>query len=205
MAALRFVCHFCSAKISAPPKLAGMSFKCPSCQRKIKVPTEAASAAPAEFAEETSDEITTEFLEEPKALAPIEPPEMPAMVFPVEPPPLPVQTIAWIECPFCREDIRDGAKRCKHCGETLDVTMRAAEEAERKAGLLSRTRRRDREQSIVIDNSTTVVTGLRSKATEVNSCAGCLILLIVSGLMLWACSGMSNNKPVNPPNQPGQR
>ena len=35
------------------------------------------------------------------------------------------------ECPFCAEDIAAAAKKCKHCGETLDVALRAAEEAKR--------------------------------------------------------------------------
>lgn len=34
-------------------------------------------------------------------------------------------------CPFCAEPIAAAAKKCKHCGETLDVTLRAAEEAKR--------------------------------------------------------------------------
>lgn len=37
------------------------------------------------------------------------------------------------QCPFCAEDIRAEAKKCKHCGETLDVTLRIAEEARRAA------------------------------------------------------------------------
>lgn len=35
---------------------------------------------------------------------------------------------ATIECPFCSEQILPQAKKCKHCGETIDVTMRRAEE-----------------------------------------------------------------------------
>jgi hypothetical protein len=35
------------------------------------------------------------------------------------------------ECPFCSEQIRATAKKCKHCGETLDVVLRAAEEERR--------------------------------------------------------------------------
>jgi hypothetical protein len=34
-------------------------------------------------------------------------------------------------CPYCSEDVKKEAKKCKHCGETLDVTLRAAEEAKR--------------------------------------------------------------------------
>lgn len=40
---------------------------------------------------------------------------------------------ATIECPFCSEQILPQAKKCKHCGETIDVTMRRAEEVLRSA------------------------------------------------------------------------
>lgn len=33
------------------------------------------------------------------------------------------------ECPFCAEQIAARAKKCKHCGETVDVALRKAEEA----------------------------------------------------------------------------
>lgn len=36
---------------------------------------------------------------------------------------------ATVECPFCAEQINSRAKKCRHCGETVDVTMRKAEEA----------------------------------------------------------------------------
>lgn len=36
-------------------------------------------------------------------------------------------------CPFCGELVLAIAKKCKHCGETLDVALRAAEEAKRLA------------------------------------------------------------------------
>lgn len=32
-------------------------------------------------------------------------------------------------CPFCGERVLAVAKKCKHCGETIDVALRAAEEA----------------------------------------------------------------------------
>lgn len=40
-------------------------------------------------------------------------------------------------CPFCAESVLVEAKKCKHCGEIIDVTLRAAEEAKR-AGEMSR-------------------------------------------------------------------
>ena len=46
------------------------------------------------------------------------------------PPPLPV-IAATQTCPFCAEQISPAAKKCKHCGETLDVALRAAQEAQR--------------------------------------------------------------------------
>ncbi len=36
-----------------------------------------------------------------------------------------------MNCPVCDEDISVRAKKCRHCGETLDVPMRIAEEARR--------------------------------------------------------------------------
>ena len=36
---------------------------------------------------------------------------------------------ATVECPFCAEQIIAHAKKCRHCGETVDVALRRAEEA----------------------------------------------------------------------------
>src|SRR5688572_9570304 len=38
-----------------------------------------------------------------------------------------------IACPMGGEEVLAVAKKCKHCGETLDVALRAAEEARRMA------------------------------------------------------------------------
>ena len=32
------------------------------------------------------------------------------------------------ECPFCSEEIKYNAKKCKHCGEILDPVLRASDE-----------------------------------------------------------------------------
>jgi TM2 domain-containing membrane protein YozV len=37
------------------------------------------------------------------------------------------------KCPFCAELVAAEAKKCKHCGETICVALRAAEEAKRAA------------------------------------------------------------------------
>lgn len=47
--------------------------------------------------------------------------------------PVAAPNVATKECPFCSEQIVVSAKKCKHCGETIDVALRAAEEAKRSS------------------------------------------------------------------------
>lgn len=42
---------------------------------------------------------------------------------------LPAAASDTVECPFCAEQINARAKKCRHCGETIDVALRKAEEA----------------------------------------------------------------------------
>jgi len=37
----------------------------------------------------------------------------------------------YAECPFCAEQVLARAKKCRHCGETIDAALRKAEEAMR--------------------------------------------------------------------------
>lgn len=39
-----------------------------------------------------------------------------------------------IECPYCAEKISNRAKKCRHCGEILDVVMRELEMVRSKTG-----------------------------------------------------------------------
>lgn len=43
------------------------------------------------------------------------------------------EALQLMTCPFCAEQVSSAAKKCKHCGETIDVALRAAEEARRAA------------------------------------------------------------------------
>ena len=93
------------------------------------------------------------------------------------------------ECPFCAETISLHARKCKHCGEMLDPTLRASAEAQRASG------------GVQIVN---VVEGGRASASAVavasaeannenGSClqqgCGCLILLIIIGVIAAAMGG----------------
>ena len=48
-------------------------------------------------------------------------------------------------CPFCSEQIQSAAKKCRHCGEILDVALRAAEE--------DRSLARSRQEPVIVNNN----------------------------------------------------
>lgn len=39
-----------------------------------------------------------------------------------------------VRCPFCAEQIQAAAKKCRHCGEIVDVAMRASHDVARASG-----------------------------------------------------------------------
>lgn len=100
-----------------------ISFACSGCGKKFKVPDTAAgkkSKCP-----QCQQSIQVPF---PIAAAPV------ATAVPVK--------IETMDCPFCTAEIPSAALKCKHCGETVNAAMRAAEEAKRT---VSKPRRRDRD------------------------------------------------------------
>jgi len=81
----------------------------------------AVSAPPAPTLRATADPmVVVERIHQP---APIVVESARPMVIPSEPRTKP--------CPFCSEPVLADAKKCKHCGEIIDVALRAAEEAKR--------------------------------------------------------------------------
>lgn len=111
---IHFACPSCGKDFQVKDEFAGRRTKCPKCGQAIEVPAT-------------------------KTVA-IKQPGPPA----VDPPPRPVGPSApravvipevlqrrpmdeYQECPFCGELVLAKAKKCKHCGETLDVVLRSGE------------------------------------------------------------------------------
>ena len=87
------------------------------------------------------------------------------------------------KCDFCGEKILAIAKKCKHCGETLDVVLRAAEEA----------RRANNTPNVFMnaggsEASAAVATAVTVKKEEENSAAGCFWLIVIA-IILGAIFG----------------
>src|SRR5207249_8124461 len=96
------------------------------------------------------------------------------------------------------------AKKCKHCGETIDVTLRAAEEAKREAKVKNRERRR--EAPIYVTTSVTSSASAYAKATSGRSFStcGCLFLLMIAGcagLVMITALGTSKRNEKNTPTE----
>ena len=132
-------CDTCGSKFTAPDKAAGRKVKCTKCGALLFVPSDAShsSSNSASASSKSGNQAI------PIAAKPM------ARVSSSAAPVAPSQTEReFKECSFCGEDVLAKAKKCKHCGETLDVALRAAEEAKRES-------RRDR-QSINVNQSTYV-------------------------------------------------
>jgi predicted RNA-binding Zn-ribbon protein involved in translation (DUF1610 family) len=134
-----FKCPGCEKSFSVKDEFAGKHTKCPQCGNPLRVP---AGTAPAVSAPEPTPPAKVAFPPPAKVAFP-----PPAKVAPPPPaivqPALPVQAVPEVlasrravdykDCPFCGEEVLAAAKKCKHCGETLDVALRSAEEARRIA------------------------------------------------------------------------
>lgn len=130
-------------KFTAPDNAAGKKAKCKACGEPIIVPAPSTpEPAPVE-APPVPSAAAIVVLPKPEILPPVPVP------VPI-PPPAPVvhewpQYAAppqsqYVACAFCGEDVLAHARKCKHCGETLDVALRAAEEAKREVRESRRTR-----------------------------------------------------------------
>lgn len=123
-------CSACGAKFTAPDAAAGKKAKCKSCGGAIIVPQLQTGPPPEPKPPEPTTAIAV--IPEAEPLPPM-PISQPSLVVAQEPPAESRQQIQLRDCAFCGEEVLAHARKCKHCGETLDVALRAAEEARRDA------------------------------------------------------------------------
>jgi len=79
------------------------------------------------------------------------------------------------KCPFCSGLVLQKAPKCRHCGETLDVVLRAAEEAKRLAQLISQ--------------------GLASNQAESQTAHGFVYIMINPAMPTLLKIGMTTKQP----------
>jgi hypothetical protein len=106
-------------------------------------------------------------------------------------------------CPFCGENVLDVAKKCKHCGETIDVALRAAEEAKRMA------QKRDRSPMVFMNaggggggaasSASSAAASSSSTSRPLLGCFGWLMLSAVLGLAVCCCAPCILGLVTSPP------
>lgn len=174
-----FKCALCGAVLERPEETTGEIMPCPTCKNLIAVP----QPSP------TGDVQTSEVVERGavigEVIEPMPPPRLPVPVrsrqVPAPPPPFPISAPVPIAqetkaCAFCGEMVKAVAKKCKHCGETIDVALRVAEEAQRAVahGVAN------------VVNVNTVVTGADHGSSIASGLGtGSLVVGILSFLFCW--------------------
>ncbi len=196
---LRVICPQCGCSLYAPESAIGKMSRCPRCQQTIKL------AAAVDHVAQPAPPVDVIPVNLPIAqpLARVMPPELPLATAgadrrQMEP------TVVYRPCPFCAEDVRIEAKRCKHCGETLDAAMRKAEESERRAVDAARSSRRGGGNVVVYNEvnaqahaSAVAVSG--SGRTIWSTCLGLVLLsMLCCGGCFWIGSFAKHAEPTAP-------
>jgi len=103
---IQFTCPFCSASVKAADSQRNKNSRCPKCKEPIRVPDTDGGLAGDPVEDVASTQLVPHVVASPVQMQPAS------------------QSVA---CPFCGESILAVAKKCKHCNEMLDPTLRAAQ------------------------------------------------------------------------------
>src|SRR5688572_18818215 len=120
---IQFRCNHCNKPVQAPDTAAGKSAKCPTCGTTITVPKMESEDDPlAGFDEFLAGQPSAKSNAGPRQNPNPQPQPRGSTVAtprPIVTQPQGAATVTnsgIISCPFCGEDIRPTARKCKHCG-----------------------------------------------------------------------------------------
>ena len=117
----KFACPHCDQRISADVKDAGVHGTCPTCSATFQVPNPPSPTVPVKPLPHPAASLpkATQRIGKPSSLPPAELPQDRGKQA------LPQPKIADTKpCPMCGEQILVVAKKCKHCGEYLDESLK---------------------------------------------------------------------------------
>jgi hypothetical protein len=95
---IQFNCPACGKKTQAPDEMAGSKARCPICKEVIDVPQPTYGFAETEAPPAASPKTPDDRTEKSR-----------------------------VPCPMCGELIREGAAKCRYCGEYLDPELRKSQ------------------------------------------------------------------------------
>ena len=131
------ICQKCKSKLKAPDVMAGRMTKCPKCSMQILVEKKENPENSPQQIKLNTPSLESRKIKKENFFEEIVNPELalqniqPILITQVN---LVNQKPAqYKDCGFCGEEVLMVAKKCKHCGETLDIALRIAEDARRVA------------------------------------------------------------------------